>query len=291
MNARRHPGQHRHRAQQHGVTLVELVVVLTIIGLVVSIGATLVGRVVGGQQDNRGRLTLAMSADGALARIADELTGALPNSLRVAAGSSNPAETWIEFVPVDDAGRYRAAPDTVSGTPGDVLDFEDASDNGFDVIGTPITHYSASSELVLRNLGPGSGADAYVGDNRRGGLVFASGGRHVAFTAAGAWPASTGTQRFFIAAPPVSLACVAVGGGFELRRYSSYGWLAAQPTSTAALAAATATLLQGGLASCSASYSSALANIGLLNLRLGLADGSSTARMEFMQQLAVDNTP
>jgi prepilin-type N-terminal cleavage/methylation domain-containing protein len=48
-----------------GVTLVELVVVLTIIGLVVSIGATLVGRVVGGQQDNRGRLVLAMSADGA----------------------------------------------------------------------------------------------------------------------------------------------------------------------------------------------------------------------------------
>lgn len=273
--------------REAGVTLVELVVVLTIIGLVVSIGATLVGRVVAGQQDNRGRLVLAMSADGALARLTDELQAALPNSLRVQASGS---ETWIEFVPVVDAGRYRAATDTLSGTPGDPLDLDDASDAGFDVIGTAIAALPAGSQLVLHNLGTPE-ADAYAGNNRRSGLVLGSSGRHVVFTPAGALPPSTGTQRFFIAGTPVSLACVAVGSGFELRRYSGYGWLASQPTSAATLAAATNTLLQGGLASCSAAYSTALANIGLLNLRLGLADPNSAARMEFMQQVAVDNTP
>ena len=58
--------------KQRGVTLVELVVVLTIMGVVASIGATLVGRIVAGQQDNRGRLVLAMmgrsSADPLVAR-------------------------------------------------------------------------------------------------------------------------------------------------------------------------------------------------------------------------------
>ena len=76
------------RRRQRGVTLVELVVVLTLMGVVASIGATLVGRIVAGQQDNRGRLVLAMMADAAVAGMADDLARALPNSLRL---SSNGA--------------------------------------------------------------------------------------------------------------------------------------------------------------------------------------------------------
>ena len=186
---------------QRGVTLVELVVVLTIIGLVVSIGATLVGRVVAGRQDNRGRLTLAMAADGAVARVADDLQAALPNSLRL---TTRDSETWIEWVPVADAGRYRAASDTVAAAPGDPLDLDDASDNGFDVIGTPLGAAPADSQLVFHNLGQGE-ADAYRGDNRRAGLTLTNGGRHVTFTPAGALAASTGTARFFVVGTPVTL--------------------------------------------------------------------------------------
>ncbi len=276
---------------QRGVTLVELVVVLTVIALVVSIGAALVTRVVAGRQDTHGRLTLAMAADGALARLADELQAALPNSLRVSASGS---ESWIEWVPVLDAGRYRSAADTVAGTvagtPGDRLDLEDASDVGFDVIGSAISNAPAGSQLVLNNLGTPE-ADAYAGTSRRDGLVLGSGGQHVAFSAAGALPAGSGGQRFFVTGSPVTLACVLAGSGFELRRYSSYGWLAAQPASTATLAGATSSLLLAGLDRCSAAYSTALANIGLLSLRLGLSDGVSSARMDLLQQIAVDNTP
>ena len=271
--------------RERGVTLVELVVVLTIIGLVVSIGATLVGRVVAGQQETRGRLTLALAADGAVARVADELQAALPNSVRVATSGS---ETWVEWIPILDAGRYRAAVDTVAAAPGDPLDLEDPADTGFDVIGSTIAAAPAGSQLVLHNLGTPE-ADAYAGSNRRGGLVLTGAGRHLAFTAAGPLPASTGSQRFFVSGSPLTLACRAVGGSFELRRYSGYGWQAAQPSGDAALAGATSALLLAGLDRCSAAYSAALANIGLLNLRLGLADGA--ARMDFLQQIAVDNTP
>ena len=276
------------RMAQRGVTLVELVVVLTIIGLIASLGATLVARVVATQQDNRGRLTLALSADGASARIADDLYAALPNSVRVV---SNGGGVWIEWAPVLDAGRWRGAPDTVAASPGDVLDLTDASDNAFDIIGTPLALLAAGSQLVIQNLGTPE-ADAYAGNNRRAGLVLSAGGRHLSFTAAGALPNSTGTQRFFIVGTPLTVACTpAAGGGFEIVRYGGYGWLASQPASSAAFVTATRTLLLGGLSACSAAYSSALANIGLVNLRWSVGTAGSSVKMDFMQQLAVDNTP
>jgi MSHA biogenesis protein MshO len=275
--------------RQHGVTLVELVVVLTLLGVMASIGATLVSRIVAGQQDNRGRLVLAQAADSALARLSNELEGALPNSLRV---TVNAAGTWIEWVPVRDGGRYRQAPDTASGTPGDVLDLGNAADNGFDVIGTALATPGADAQLVFANLGTPE-ADAYAGSSRRGGLAVSNGGRHVDFTATGALPADSGNARFFIVGTPVTLACrLGSDNTLQLQRVSGYGWRAAQPVSSTDLAGASATVvLLNNLAGCSAAYGSALANIGLLNLRLSLGDGVSAARMDFMQQLAVDNTP
>ena len=272
-----------------GFTLVELVVVLTLVGLLASVGATLVGRIVAGQQDMHGRLMLAQAADGALARIADELQSALPNSVRV---SANAAGVWIEWVPVLDAGRYRQAPDTLAADPGDTLDLEDPGDGSFDVIGTALAAAPAGSQLVLNNLGTPE-ADAYLGNNRRAGLSLSLGGRHLAFTAAGALPAPGSSARFFVVGTPLTLACVpaASGAGFDLVRFSSYGWQATQPVSPADLAGATRALLLGGLRGCAAAYSTALANIGLLNLRLAAGDPGSSARLDFMQQLAIDNTP
>jgi prepilin-type N-terminal cleavage/methylation domain-containing protein len=214
------------RRPPRGVTLVELVVVLTIVGLVASLGATLVGRVVAGRQAQHGRLTLAMAADGALARVADELQQALPNSLRV---SDSGGGFWVEWVPVLDGGRYRLAPDTVAADPGDPLDLEDAADDGFDVIGQPLAALAAGSQLVLHNLGVPE-ADAYAGSNRRAGLlVGTSGGRHLRLHSppARCRPA-TGTPRFFRSSARRSrLGCVARRwpAGFELRRYTGYGWL------------------------------------------------------------------
>jgi MSHA biogenesis protein MshO len=272
--------------RQRGVTLVELVVVMTIVALVSSIAATLVSRIASSQQENRERLAAALAADVQIARLADDLHKALPNSLRL---TSNAAGVWIEWVPVADGGRYRAATDTVAADPGDTLDLDDASDASFDVIGTALAAPAGGAQLVVQNLGT-TEADAYAGNNRRGGLVLANAGRRLQFTAAGALPQSTDTRRFFIVSPPVTVACeVQAGGGFELARYSGYGWLAAQPDSAATLATATRTLLQSGVSDCAASYSAALANIGALTLRLTL--GSGNAPMRLLQQFALDNTP
>lgn len=280
-----------------GVTLVELVVVLTILGVVGSIGATLMGRLVTGQQEQRARLVLASAADSALARLLDDVQGALPNSVRlVTSGAGATAEFWLEWVPVLDAGRWRAAADTVSASAGDSLDLADAADSSFDVIGPALAPAAAGNELVLGNLGTPE-ADVYNGSSRRTGLVLGNGGRSVAFTAAGLLPQTVQGQRFFIVGTPMTLSCRPDGAGaFVLRRYTGYGWLASQPADAAhpALASANTNLVLTDLNECAASYSTALANIGLLNLRLGLGAAPAAgngARLLLMQQASIDNTP
>ena len=276
------------RSAQRGVTLVELVVVLTVMAVMASIGATLVGRIVSGQQDNRARLVLALQSDVALAQLSDALSAALPNSLRL---SSNVDGVWVEWVPILEAGRYRQAPDTVGPDAGDPLDLDNAADNSFDVIGRAMPASVVGRELVFGNLGQPE-ADAYVGNNRRAGIALSNAGSRIAFTAAGALPAQGGQGRFFVVGTPVTVACVAqAGGGFELVRYSGYGWLSAQPSSLAALAAATPVRQLVGLRGCSASYSTALANIGMLSLRLQAGSVGGSTQMDLMHPVAVDNTP
>jgi prepilin-type N-terminal cleavage/methylation domain-containing protein len=271
-----------------GVTLVELVIVLAIVGVIASLGATLIARLASEQQSNRGRLTLAQSADGALNQVADQLQQALPNSLRV---QSNAEGVWIEWIPVRDAGVARLSADTANGNSGDRLDLDDALDASFDVIGVPLATPSGSAWIVWQNLGTPE-ADAYAGTNRRAGLAITAGGTRVAFTPAGALPPGNGSGRFFIVGAPMSLACRPVaGGGFELVRYSGYGWQAIQPAGAAAVASATADVMASGLQSCQASYSTALANIGLLNLRVSAQDATSGSQLNLVQQIALDNAP
>lgn len=274
--------------RQAGTTLVELVVVLTLLAVLSSVGATVVTRIVAGQQDQQARLALALTTDAAALRVADELQQALPNSLRLTANADG---TWIEWVPVLDAGRYRQAPDTVSAAPGDSLDVDDPADTGFDVIGTPLATLAAGSELVLHNLGTPE-ADVYAGLNRRSGLVRSSDGLHLDFSASGALPAAGPQARFFIVGTPRTLACLPrADGRWDLVRFQGYGWSAGQPDAEAALSAGTRSVLLAGLGSCSAAYGSALANIGLLTLRLRGSDADARARLDLLLQLPVDNTP
>jgi MSHA biogenesis protein MshO len=281
-SAQRPPG-----SGQRGVTLVELVVVLSIVGVIGSLGATMISRFAENQQAMRGRLTLAQATDGAVQQLADQLQQALPNSLRV---TSNAEGVWIEWVPVLDAGLARQAADATGATAADALDVTDALDASFDVIGAPLATPSVSAWVVWSNLGTAD-ADVYSGNNRRSGLTLSADGLNVGFAPAGALPTGSDSGRFFIVGAPRTVACRPVSGGHELRRYTGYGWQATQPSSSSAMSGAAEALMAGGLQACAAAYGQALANIGLLSLRLEAQDSSTGARMTLVQQIAVDNTP
>jgi len=263
-----------------GVTLIEMVVVITVVGVLAAVGARLVGSAATGGQTSQQRLQLATAADGALRRMARELQAALPNSVRVTTSGSS---VFIEFVPVLDGGRLRRAADSAGN--GNPLNFEDALDNSFDVLGPPVTT-TGSSELVVQNLGNDL-ADAYGGNNRRSGVVLSNGGTQVGFTAAGAFPDGTGSARFFLVGTPVTFSCTpAADGTGQVLRLSTYGWAATQPT---AMPSATQAVLLDGVAACSAAYTEALANLGVVAISLSLGQGDATARL--LHQITVDNTP
>lgn len=274
------------RGRQRGFTLVELVVVIGLFGILAAVGAALMARpiVAFGQAATNAQLSDAGSR--ALQRLADEMRQALPNSVRVTTSGS---DFYIEFLPQTGVGRYRAQV-AATGTAGDPLDFADAADNSFDVLG-PMPTVGASSQMVIHNLGTIEG-DAYGGNNRRGGLVYNAGSGVLQFTANGAFPSESPSARFALVDPPVSFVCIggAAGSG-SLRRVSGYVIQASQPVSLAAapLASATSALLATGITSCAAQYDAALQNLGMVTLSLVMARGDGVATM--VQQIAVETTP
>jgi len=270
----------------HGFTLVELVVVISLFGILAAVGAAILSRPILAFAGAAASAQLSDDGSRALQRMADELRQALPNSVRVTSSGDDFA---IEFMPLTGVGRYRAQV-AATGTAGDPLDFADPADSSFDVLG-PMPSIGAASQMVIHNLGTDEG-DAYSGNNRRGGLAYNAGSGVLQFTANGEFPSESPSARFGLVDPPVTFVCTGgVSGTGTLRRIGGYGIHASQPVSPVAapLTGGTSALLSGGITSCAAQLDAALQNLGVLTLRLVMVRGEGVATL--VQQIAVDTTP
>jgi MSHA biogenesis protein MshO len=278
------------RRRLAGVTLVELVVAITVMGVLAALGARMLSGPAKTFVQGGDRMILIDTAERALRRMSDEVRASLPNSLRV---TQSGAVAWIEFLPASEFGRGRMKA-AASGAPGDFLDFENTADDRFDVFGPLPTLYS-DSQLVINNLGTTEG-DAWTGNNRRAGLSVDSVAGKLIFAPSGAFPSEPPTGRFALIRGPVSFRCE---GGIDsqgagtgtLRRYDGYAIQSSQPVNEAAapLTGATMHVLATQVSACTVSYDSAMANLGLVTLRIALARGDASAALAV--QVAVDNTP
>jgi MSHA biogenesis protein MshO len=274
-----------------GVTLVEMIVVITITGILAAVVAVFIRRPVEGYIDAARRAELSDIADTALRRITRDLRTALPNSIRITTAGG---VTYLEYLQTSGGGRYRS--DVDSSGAGDPLDFVNPlGDSSFNVIG-PMPTMVAGDSIVIYNLNSDpaiASANAYVGDNR---AAYASNtATTITLSAATLFPYASPGKRFQVVQHPVTYACDPVAG--TVRRIAGYAIQAAQPNNIAAAPLSTApsnTLLATSIApaGCSFSYitgSGATQRTGVASLFLEISQGGESVRL--FQQAHVNNVP
>ncbi len=268
-----------------GFTLVELVLVIALLGVVGTLGAGFIAQAAQMYRIGTARAELMDEASEVMRRLAREVAGSLPNSVRVTVAADG---AYLELVPTLAAGRYRAhASVSAEPTGNNPLEFGTSPvDTSFQVLGPPVD-VAAGSQLVVYNLGSAE-ADAYLGNNRRTPVATGTGLSTLSYSAAGGgFPIDSPDHRFFVVGAPVSFHCASDG---RLTRYTGYGWSATQPTlSTGSFTGVSASRLATTASECHFELDAGLANLGSLLIRLTLSrDGESVT---LLHQVTVDATP
>ena len=268
--------------RQTGVTLIEMIVAIVVMGILVAITSMFVRNQVITYTDVAARADLADEADTAVRRLTRDLQAALPNSVRV---SGN----FMEFVPIRDAGRYRAQ----KGVPADnELDFTSSTDNSFEVFGPPVT-VANGDQLVINNLGI-PGATIYDLSSSCD-LVAPFGTLNTLTYPPGCWqgryPSSQG--RFQVVSRPVTYAFEAATR--TLWRYSGYAIQSGQVTTIAgldALAGVTKAALATDVDVANSAFSFAAAALqrnAIVSIRLVLTRNGESVTL--FEQVNIFNSP
>ena len=285
------------RTNQHGFTLVELVITIVLTTIVVSFMSVFISGPVRAYTDQGRRAELVDVAENSLRRIARDIRRALPNSVRVTASGSVVA---LELLSTVDGVRYRDRPPP--GNPAKRLSFT-APDDAFNSVGTftgivrpfsSTTHY-----LSIYNVGV-PGADAYELANvitppkTRIDIDAdtAPGEDNVRVTPAFQFAFASPGQRVYLIDHAISYLCDTAAG--TLMRYSGYA-IAADQTgrdSNGELlgAGADATIIADQVSTCSIAYAPGTSQrAGLVTLELDVSDAGETVSL--LHQVHVDNVP
>lgn len=265
---------------QHGFTIVEMIVVITVVGILAAAAAMFIRNPTQAYFDVENYANLTDRADTALRRVSREMRNALPNSVRV---TTNGADSFIEFIPVTAAGRYRA--EVGNNATDNPLDFTNNADTSFDVLGAAV-NITAGNQLVIYNLGV-AGVDAYEGSNRR--VLTTAGTLSTLGFTGGMFPQPSPSSRFYVVATSTTFACDMTNR--RLVMYSGYAIQSAQPASISALdALATGRQIAANVTSCQMRYvPGALQRSGIVVIYLGLTQDA--AKVNLMHQVNVVNSP
>jgi MSHA biogenesis protein MshO len=183
------------RCDQKGFSLLELVVVITITGLIAATLAIFIKGPVDSYFSSLRRAALTDAADTAVRRLSRDIRKALPNSTRI----PNSDAQCLELIPTKMGGRYRGAVGVAAF--GDILNFV-AADSSFSMLGRnsdlPEDQQIRVNDLVaVYNLGV-PGADAYAEDNTARVLSVVDGVETSIGIAAKLFPLASGGKRFYV---------------------------------------------------------------------------------------------
>ena len=280
-----------------GFTIVELVIAISLAGIVVAFAAMFIITPVNSYQAQARRAELVDAADAVLRLVGRDARAALPNSIRIV---DNGSVVALEMLAAVDAVRYRASGATAD--PSQELDFASpdtsfASLSLFDGIARPFTtntHY-----LSIYNVGV-PGADAYSLSN-----VITPAGTSITIdssptpgedqiTIAPAFRFAYGSpgQRVYLVSGPITYLCDENAN--TLRRYSGYAIAANQSNRDSAGeltgAGASSAMVANNVTACQFDYVPGTSTrAGLVTLRITLnKDGES---IWLLHQVHVENAP
>jgi MSHA biogenesis protein MshO len=302
-----------------GVTLIELVVVMAILGIIAAVAAMSVREPIQAYVDSNRRAELTDMADTALRRVGRDTRLALPNSVRV----TGVGPVYLELLLTRTGGRYRAnVNDTGAGDPLDFTAGPPTADNQFDTLG-PMgvlagQAIAAGDILVVYNLfsDPAiTNANAYTYNQAAFGCTSATQSSAncntatIAGTGAGAlagetrisfdrrqFPLASPGNRFQVVQGPVTYVCNANGGALDangngtgtLTRVHSYAVQLAQPSPPAG---GTSAVLAQFVTACEITYNPSVLTQarGLVSMRLALTRANETVSL--YHEVHVNNVP
>lgn len=263
-----------------GFTLVELIIVITLTGVVAVMSSTIISNQMQGYVDTSRRAALTGKVDMALRHVARDLRNGIPYSIRIS-GSA------IEWVPIEGFGRYRQYQTAGSGNS---LDFF-ATDDGFDVFGNLPT-VSAGTQIVISNSNVNASGFNIFQDISDGTLLPI--GSHVISPASTTVTAAVGSvslstpfqfsqdsvaNRFYVINGAASYLCDTSSG--QIIRYDGYSLQMAQPinASVAPLSTAANSLLVDSVSECSFGYTALDLQHGIVTVRISITEDNESVTL------------
>jgi len=187
-----------------GFTLVEMVIAITILGIIGSISALIIDRTIDGYDATARRAKLHSSARLAIERIVREVRHALPNSICTFNGSNcDSSANRLYFLKTLDGAEYQTQTGNyTSGNPRAPLPIS-VTATSFDAISTDSLNANANDWVVVYNT---NNTDIYTSTDRRKQInsittkaVDASNNVSVLnFASAVSWPTNSPSRRFQI---------------------------------------------------------------------------------------------
>jgi MSHA biogenesis protein MshO len=267
--------------RERGVTLIEMVIVISITAIIAGGVAVFISRPFESYIDAARRAELTDIADTALRRMTRDLRTALPNSIRITEFPAASGVLYLEYLQTTGGGRYRAEVDS-SGA-GNPLLFT-AFDPSFDVVGTMPTLVAGDSIVIYNFANSGATANAYVGDNRA--AYSSNTASTITITGATPFPFASPGKRFHVVQHAVTYVCNPTTG--QLTRYWNYGIVDPQPRPPSSGSNA---LLATDIAACSFSYDTTGTGLRTGVLTLTLRVQRNLEKVQLFQQVRVNNAP
>jgi len=312
--------------RSRGVTLIELVVVITISGIIATVLGVIIMRPIQGYEAQVRRAELVDAAEMAVRRLGRDIRQALPNSVRIrdSLGNVNNVSCStagvtcsIEMLNTMDGARYREGPGNIGhdhGPPQFRLRVPGNDNNGFNIVGEfqnfrPAFPFTSTSErLAIYNQTATGATSAYADATLAAGpyvitnpdppastkftLQDDGGNDEWQITPSGnpnfnfRW--ASPNQRVYIVDTPVSYVCSAGPNG-NITRYWNYSITSAQQSTPAG---ATTALLSTPVIACNISYSPGTnQRAGLVTLDITVGDNASGEQVRLLYQAHVDNSP